>query len=318
MEAPPPDNHGAPLEPVGFGLGKPTESLTDHSYLHEFQFSLNGTSTVLDSPGSTTAVDSTVSPEEEEECLVDSQPMCFNKNPFLVANRKGKGLPPGEQILSGPPVGYGRQGKLQPWLFSKARCLGVVWRQHAVSRHSLMKHNLLSCLSPSWLKSMRMSSVANSLLTLCPILNFAGFIHCLPSPPCLCLSSLPLLTYGPNLHDSSPSVPHLQPRAPSPCSPDDFQMNVKQAYKAFAAVPRSLAPVLNDDVFDDRTDGQEGGGEGLTSKVSPRPSLSSDRREYMSLAAVPRFSRTSVELQVSAASMAGAALVGVWAAVCLA
>ncbi|MEQ2211170.1 hypothetical protein XENOCAPTIV_027848 [Xenoophorus captivus] len=86
-------------------------------------------------------------------------------------------------------------------------------------------------------------------------------------------------------------------------------MNVKQAYKAFAAVPRSLA-VLEPP--------QEGGGEGLTSKVSPRPSLSSDRREYMSLAAVPRFSRTSVELQVSAASMAGAALVGVWAAVCLA
>ncbi|MEQ2211169.1 hypothetical protein XENOCAPTIV_027847 [Xenoophorus captivus] len=127
MEAPSPDNHGAPLEPVGFGLGKPTESLTDHSYLHEFQFSLNGTSTVLDSPGSTTAVDSTVSPEEEEECLVDSQPMCFNKNPFLVANRKGKGLPPGEQILSGPPVGYGRQGKLQPWLQGDPLCKWALW-----------------------------------------------------------------------------------------------------------------------------------------------------------------------------------------------
>uniref|UniRef100_A0A669B9I6 Protein scribble homolog n=1 Tax=Oreochromis niloticus TaxID=8128 RepID=A0A669B9I6_ORENI len=31
------------------------------------------------------------------------------------------------------------------------------------------------------------------------------------------------------------------PRAPSPSSPDEFPMNVKQAYKAFAAVPRSLA-----------------------------------------------------------------------------
>ncbi|KAM4719103.1 protein scribble homolog [Anableps anableps] len=111
MEAPPPANHGASLEP--FGLGKPIEPLTD--YLHESQLSHNGTSSIVDSP----AVDSTVSPEEEEECLVDSQPMCFNENPFLVANRKGKGLPPGEQILSGPPVGYGRQGKLQPWLFNK-------------------------------------------------------------------------------------------------------------------------------------------------------------------------------------------------------
>uniref|UniRef100_A0A3Q0ST58 Protein scribble homolog n=1 Tax=Amphilophus citrinellus TaxID=61819 RepID=A0A3Q0ST58_AMPCI len=33
----------------------------------------------------------------------------------------------------------------------------------------------------------------------------------------------------------------LKPRAPSPSSPDEFPMNVKQAYKAFAAVPRSLA-----------------------------------------------------------------------------
>lgn len=33
----------------------------------------------------------------------------------------------------------------------------------------------------------------------------------------------------------------LQPRAPSPTSPVEFPMNVKQAYKAFAAVPRSLA-----------------------------------------------------------------------------
>uniref|UniRef100_A0A665U379 Protein scribble homolog n=1 Tax=Echeneis naucrates TaxID=173247 RepID=A0A665U379_ECHNA len=33
----------------------------------------------------------------------------------------------------------------------------------------------------------------------------------------------------------------LQPRAPSPTSPDELPMNVKQAYKAFAAVPRSLA-----------------------------------------------------------------------------
>uniref|UniRef100_A0A8C2ZI64 Protein scribble homolog n=1 Tax=Cyclopterus lumpus TaxID=8103 RepID=A0A8C2ZI64_CYCLU len=35
--------------------------------------------------------------------------------------------------------------------------------------------------------------------------------------------------------------PPLQPRAPSPTSPDEFPLNVKQAYKAFAAVPRSLA-----------------------------------------------------------------------------
>ncbi|XP_052416230.1 protein scribble homolog isoform X15 [Carassius gibelio] len=57
---------------------------------------------------------------EEEECLVDSQPICFSENPFLVANRKSKGCPPDERILSGPPVGYGRHGQLQPWLYSKS------------------------------------------------------------------------------------------------------------------------------------------------------------------------------------------------------
>uniref|UniRef100_A0AAQ6A9R6 Protein scribble homolog n=1 Tax=Amphiprion ocellaris TaxID=80972 RepID=A0AAQ6A9R6_AMPOC len=73
---------------------------------------------------------------------------------------------------------------------------------------------------------------------------------------CVCLSVLPssssssspppprppftIWTYPP-LHDPSTSPPNLQPRAPSPTSPDEFPMNVKQAYKAFAAVPRSLA-----------------------------------------------------------------------------
>ncbi|XP_066572275.1 protein scribble homolog isoform X6 [Amia ocellicauda] len=56
---------------------------------------------------------------ELEESLVDSQPICFSENPFLVANRRGKGKPPQERILSGPPVGYGRPGQLQTSLFSK-------------------------------------------------------------------------------------------------------------------------------------------------------------------------------------------------------
>lgn len=80
--------------------------------------------------------------------------------------------------------------------------------------------------------------------------NFAGFFHSLPSPPCLCLSVLPTSSTSPRLlyhmnlpHPPCPPhpTPPLQPRAPSPTSPDEFPMNVKQAYKAFAAVPRSLA-----------------------------------------------------------------------------
>lgn len=131
MEAPLQAQYGAPLEPLGFGLGLPTKPLnlvdpescpelnTEHDYLQGSQFSPNGTSTT-DSAGSSTTINSSTFAPEEEECMVDSQPICFKENPFLVANRKGKGRPAAEQILSGPPVGYGKQGQLQPWLFSKA------------------------------------------------------------------------------------------------------------------------------------------------------------------------------------------------------
>ncbi|KAM9337662.1 protein scribble homolog [Symphorus nematophorus] len=139
MEAPLQAQYGAPIEPLGFGLVHPTNPLShvdpescpsltteqllqsEHTdYLHAAQFPPNGTSATDSADSSATINASTLVAEEEEECLVDSQPICFKENPFLVANRKGKGRPPGEQILSGPPVGYGRQGQLQPWLFSKA------------------------------------------------------------------------------------------------------------------------------------------------------------------------------------------------------
>ncbi|XP_034718423.1 protein scribble homolog isoform X17 [Etheostoma cragini] len=131
MEAPLQAQYGAPSEPLGFGLGHTTKPLshmepescsslnTEHDYLNGAQFSPNGIS-ATDSAGSSTTINSSTFAPEEEESLVDSQPICFKENPFLVANRKGKGRPLGEQILSGPPVGYGKQGQLQPWLFSKA------------------------------------------------------------------------------------------------------------------------------------------------------------------------------------------------------
>lgn len=49
----------------------------------------------------------------------------------------------------------------------------------------------------------------------------------------------PCLLYHTDSRSMTPTS--LQPRAPSPLSPDEFPLNVKQAYKAFAAVPRSLA-----------------------------------------------------------------------------
>lgn len=84
------------------------------------------------------------------------------------------------------------------------------------------------------------------------LLQRCCFFHSLPSPPCLLFVRPPHLllffpsapfttSTSPTLHDPHSNLPHLQPRAPSPTSPDEFPMNAKQAYKAFAAVPRSLA-----------------------------------------------------------------------------
>lgn len=55
----------------------------------------------------------------------------------------------------------------------------------------------------------------------------------------------------------------------------------------------SLQLDVGDDVFTDEVE-VDGGPD----SVSPRPSLASDRRDYMSLAAVPRLSRPSVEIKV--------------------
>uniref|UniRef100_A0A8C2I264 Protein scribble homolog n=1 Tax=Cyprinus carpio TaxID=7962 RepID=A0A8C2I264_CYPCA len=57
----------------------------------------------------------------------------------------------------------------------------------------------------------------------------------------------------------------------------------------FSAKQPSPEPELNNEVFMDEADGEGSG------PLRPRPSLSSDRHEYRSLAAVPRLSRPSME-----------------------
>lgn len=54
----------------------------------------------------------------EQECMIDSQPILFSENPFVVANRRGKAA--GKACLGGPPLGYGRGGVLKTNLYSKA------------------------------------------------------------------------------------------------------------------------------------------------------------------------------------------------------
>ncbi|XP_026792419.3 protein scribble homolog isoform X25 [Pangasianodon hypophthalmus] len=114
---------------------------------------------------------------------------------------------------------------------------------------------------------------------------------------------------NPFQHGPSPINSQTTPRAPSPDTFNEFPINVKQAYKAFAAVPHSMA-VLEppQDLYGQRNNfhpkqtlpepeecNEVFIGEGERGGLSPRPSLSSDRREYRNLAAVPRLSRPSLE-----------------------
>nr|XP_021333092.1 protein scribble homolog isoform X4 [Danio rerio] len=256
--------------------------------------------------------------QEEEECLVDSQPICFSENPFLVANRKGKGCPPEERILSGPPVGYGKHGQLQPWLYSKASPsepfrIDSPVRDAAHSPHnSQQSHKSSSAMLG---REVRYSNIhfPSNANTKDNASTKPGAIQPLSRvrPPVSPASQDGHSSPNPFQHGLSPINSQTTPRAPSPDTHEEYPINIKQVYKAFAAVPHSLAvleppqdlysprnnvsakqpspefqPELNNEVFMDECDGEGSG---------PRPSLLSDRSEYRSLAAVPRLSRPSVE-----------------------
>ncbi|XP_075599244.1 protein scribble homolog isoform X39 [Balearica regulorum gibbericeps] len=68
----------------------------------------------------------------EQECMIDSQPILFSENPFVVANRKGKAG--GKACLGGPPLGYGREGVLKTNLYSKASSPTACCVWHAVTQ----------------------------------------------------------------------------------------------------------------------------------------------------------------------------------------
>lgn len=98
----------------------------------------------------------------------------------------------------------------------------------------------------------------------------------------------------------SPATPDGHSPNPFQHGPSPFNSQTSDLYGVrnnFHPKQPSPEPELNNKVFEDDTDGQEGAGRGLSGNVSPRPSLTSDRREYMNLAAVPRYSRPSWELQ---------------------
>ncbi|XP_053366666.1 protein scribble homolog isoform X5 [Clarias gariepinus] len=259
---------------------------------------------------------------QEEECLVDSQPICFKENPFLVANRKNKGRPLEERILSGLPTGYGRQGNLQTWLYNKSPSADPPRIDSPVREPLYSPGSQL----PSFRQSSPSTPVAQGRETRFANIHSSSNVTPKDSsatkpgaiqpisrvrPPASPVGQDGHSSPNPFQHGPSPVNSQTTPRAPSPDTFNEFPINVKQAYKAFAAVPHSMAVLEpSQDLYGQRNNFHpkqklsepeecnevfidEGEGAGL----SPRPSLLSDRREYRNMAAVPRLSRPSLESQ---------------------
>ncbi|XP_077207362.1 protein scribble homolog isoform X4 [Paroedura picta] len=176
---------------------------------------------------------------EEEESTVDSQPIPFSGNPFVIANREGKAT--GKACLGGPPLGYGQGGVLRTSLHA-AKALAGETEMGAVRRDSPY--------SPG---SQQPSAVPRPAHLVGKETRFAG-LHCAPAPhenqstkpgtiqPLSRMRPLPVTLEGrdsPNpfqqpelcskTHNSPPRSPPLE----------EVPLNAKQAYKAFAAVPVS-------------------------------------------------------------------------------
>ncbi|XP_074434219.1 protein scribble homolog isoform X2 [Larus michahellis] len=162
----------------------------------------------------------------EQECMIDSQPILFSENPFVVANRKGKAA--GKACLGGPPLGYGRGGVLKTNLYSKAPAgesgTGNSRRETPYSPSNQQASiNFITSQDDS--KSQTKPGVIQPLSRVrqnaAPHNSEDGDS---PNPfqqPELCF----------NIQNSQ--------KPPSPPSPDEIPINVKQAYKTFAAVPLS-------------------------------------------------------------------------------
>ncbi|OXB79030.1 UNVERIFIED_CONTAM: hypothetical protein H355_005906 [Colinus virginianus] len=84
----------------------------------------------------------------EQECMIDSQPILFSENPFVVANRRGKAA--GRACLGGPPLGYGREGVLKTNLYSKASARTACSMPSPSSHAPLLKHGACSGQHEAW------------------------------------------------------------------------------------------------------------------------------------------------------------------------
>lgn len=112
--------------------------------------------------------------------------------------------------------------------------------------HSFNKAGTSSSAKPCLCVSRNIPLMSWSVSHL-PVLPLSSpaWLFYLIVPPLVLVCLLLLLPYGSShfmdLPLLPPLPPQLQPRAPSPDTIDEFSLNPKQAYKAFAAVPHSLA-----------------------------------------------------------------------------
>ncbi|XP_075271490.1 protein scribble homolog isoform X23 [Opisthocomus hoazin] len=178
----------------------------------------------------------------EQECMVDSQPILFSENPFVVANRRGKAA--GKACLGGPPLGYGREGVLKTNLYSKAPAgESGTGNSRREPPYSPSNQQMPAAPRPAHLSGRETRFASINFITSQDDSKSTkpGVIQ-----P---LSRVRQNAASHNSEDGDSPNPFQQPelcfniqnsqKPPSPPSPDEIPINVKQAYKTFAAVPLS-------------------------------------------------------------------------------
>ncbi|XP_065438411.1 protein scribble homolog isoform X16 [Chrysemys picta bellii] len=182
--------------------------------------------------------------EPDQESMVDSQPILFSENPFVVANRRGKAA--GKACLGGPPLGYGQGGVLKTNLYSKA----PAGESGPGSSRRDASYSPSSQQPPAALRPAHLSGRETRFASI----NFIPPQDDSKSTKPGVIQPLSRVRQNAALPSSegrdSPN-PFQQPescssvqnslRPPSPPSPEDVPVSVKQAYKTFAAVPLSQA-----------------------------------------------------------------------------
>ncbi|XP_039377921.1 protein scribble homolog isoform X5 [Mauremys reevesii] len=183
--------------------------------------------------------------QPDQESMVDSQPILFSENPFVVANRRGKAA--GKACLGGPPLGYGQGGVLKTNLYSKAPAgeSGPGSSRRDAS-YSPISQQPPAALRPAHLsgRETRFASINfippqddSKSQTKPGVIQPLSRVRQNAAPP----SSEGRDSPNPFQQPESCSSVQNSLRPPSPPSPEDVPVSVKQAYKTFAAVPLSQA-----------------------------------------------------------------------------